>query len=312
MLFSENDPIIQELARRLEKARFTGTEKNRSLNFRCPLCGDSEKFSNKRRGYIYGKDGGVWFCCFNCSTNMSLRNFLKEAEPDLYASYNLQRVREHQREEGKEQREDISFSVDGLVPLKTLPNDHPAVKYIVARKIPTQKYQFIFYSEELDRILQCPFKIGVVFTDLGGKVFTARNIDPKSKYRYTIKKTDDDAVFGEQYINAKGEVYVVEGVIDSLFLPNCVPALNSNLEAVGKRYRQPVLVWDNEPRNPDIVAKMQRAIKDGFKVVIWPDELRHLKDINEMVLAGIDVTSVIAKNKFKGIMGNLKLTFWKR
>ena len=312
MPFDENDPIIQEVARRVEKPRFIGTEKNRSLNFRCPLCGDSERFKNKRRGYIYGKDGGIWFCCFNCSTNLSFRNFLKEVEPDLYTAYNLQNVKKKKQAKGEESRDDVSFSVEGLTPIKLLHPSHPAIVYINSRQIPRQKWQFIFYGEELDRVLQSPFKKGLVFTDFGGKVFVGRNIDKNSKYRYTNRKAEEDVVFGEMYINTNAEVYVVEGLIDSLFLPNCVPALNSNLQAVGKRYKYSTLIWDNEPRNPDITHKMERAIKEGFKVVIFPDELKHLKDINEMVLAGIDVKNVIAKNKFKGIAALLKLNFWKR
>lgn len=311
MFSFENNPIIEELKRRLEKCKVVGGGKNTALNFRCPLCGDSERHKNKRRGYIYQKDGGVWFCCFNCSTNMSLRNFLKETEPDLFQLWNLQRIKEKQRENGIEQREDVSYSIKGLIPLKTLPHTHPAFQYVLKRKIPTHKYQFIFYSKELDKILQCPFNEGIVFTD-SSKLFVARNIDPQSKYRYITKKVEDGAIFGEHYLNPECDVKIVEGLIDSLFLHNCVPALNSNLESLAKKYPRIILIWDNEPRNAEICAKMEKALKNGHKIVVWPESVKEYKDVNEMVLAGVDVEEIVLKNNFKGIMGLLKLNLWKR
>lgn len=307
----DNDFIIQDLSRRLEKARFTGGEKSRALNFRCPLCGDSEKSENKRRGYIYQKDGGVWFCCHNCGVNLSFRNFLKETFPDLFQQYTLEKIKEKETMRGHVEREDVSLSIDGLTPLKTLPKDHPAVLYVENRKIPHQKWQFIYYGDKLDELLLCPFPNGIVFTT-SNKLFVARNIEAKSKYRYYIKKTDENVLFGEQYISKESDVKITEGLIDSLFLNNCVPALNSNLLSVARQFNSPILVWDNEPRNFEICSKMWRAIKEGFRVVIYPPELADYKDINELVLAGFDVEKIINKNNFKGIIAFLKFNLWKR
>ena len=306
----ENDFIILELSRRLEKARFLGSDKSASLNFRCPLCGDSKYNKNKRRGYIYQKDGGVWFSCFNCSTNLSLRNFLKETNDDLFRRYTLERIKGYKKEK-ENKREDVTFSIDGLIPLKTLPKNHPAFEYMLSRKIPVQKWQFVYYCEKLKEKLECPFNDGVIFSS-SPSLFVVRNIDKNSKFRYYVKKSSDNVVFGEDFINSKMPVKVCEGLIDSLFLNNCVPALNSNLVSVGKRYKEPVLIWDNEPRNKEICLKIHNALKQGFECVIYPKEVESFKDINEMVLAGVDVENLVLKNKYKGVLGLLKFNLWKR
>ena len=39
-------------------------------NFRCPICGDSEKSKYKARAWIYEIQGKSRFHCFNCSASM--------------------------------------------------------------------------------------------------------------------------------------------------------------------------------------------------------------------------------------------------
>ena len=46
-----------------------------------------------------------------------------------------------------------------------------------------------------------------------------------------------------------------------------------------------VYVYDNEPRNKEICARIEKAIKQGKKVVIFPSRIIE-KDLNDMVLAG--------------------------
>ena len=46
------------------------------LNFACPICGDSHKFANKKRGNIYLKN--MWYKCFNCGATMPLLKFYEK------------------------------------------------------------------------------------------------------------------------------------------------------------------------------------------------------------------------------------------
>ncbi len=47
-------------------------------NFRCPLCGDSQKHKNKARGYFYQVKTNTNYKCHNCGASMSFNNFLKK------------------------------------------------------------------------------------------------------------------------------------------------------------------------------------------------------------------------------------------
>ena len=70
-------------------------------------------------------------------------------------------------------------------------------------------------------------------------------------------------------------------------------------------------VYDNEPRNKEITTRISNTIDRGDKVVIWPKNIWE-KDINDMVLAGHDVQSIVESNVYEGLEANLKLTTWKR
>jgi hypothetical protein len=74
------------------------------------------------------------------------------------------------------------------------------------------------------------------------------------------------------------------------------------------------LIYDNEPRNKDIVKMMQDAIKSGHNIVIWPDTMQG-KDINEVIMSGIspdEIESIISSNTFKGLQAQIKFNMWKK
>ena len=73
----------------------------------------------------------------------------------------------------------------------------------------------------------------------------------------------------------------------------------------------PVWVYDNEPRSKEITERISKAIARGERVVIWPINILE-KDINDMVLAGHDVQSIVESNTYDGLEANLKFTTWKR
>jgi len=73
----------------------------------------------------------------------------------------------------------------------------------------------------------------------------------------------------------------------------------------------PVWVYDNEPRSKEITTRISNTITRGDKVVIWPSNIQE-KDINDMVLAGHDVQSIVESNTYEGLEANLQFTTWKR
>ena len=146
--------------------------------------------------------------------------------------------------------------------------------------------------------------------------FQGRNFKPDG-IRYITIMIDETKpkVFGLDTVNEKGKVFVVEGPIDSLFLPNCIAMAGSsvNLENVfpNKPKEDIVVIMDNEPRNKQIVGQIDKYIDLGYSVCIWPDHIAE-KDVNDMVLHGLDPEMIVVQNIRFGLMAKAALAQWKR
>jgi hypothetical protein len=109
----------------------------------------------------------------------------------------------------------------------------------------------------------------------------------------------------------------VEGPIDSMFLENAVATADSNLESITSIYDKSkvVLVFDNEPRNKEIVMKIDKAIENHYNVVIWP-EMIESKDINDMILldrfSPDEIQDIISKNTFVNLRAKAEFVNWKK
>ena len=117
-------------------------------------------------------------------------------------------------------------------------------------------------------------------------------------------------------VNPDKRVYVVEGPIDSMFLENAVATADANLSSIETTLDKSkvILVYDNEPRNKDIIKQMEKAIDNHFHVVIWPEMIVE-KDINDMVLNGFspdEIQDIIDKNTFVNLRAKFELIKWKK
>ena len=63
-------------------------------NFRCPICGDSQKHKNKARGYFYAVKVNTNFKCHNCGASFSFNNFLKQFDSSLHKQYVMEKFKE--------------------------------------------------------------------------------------------------------------------------------------------------------------------------------------------------------------------------
>jgi hypothetical protein len=117
-------------------------------------------------------------------------------------------------------------------------------------------------------------------------------------------------------VNFNKPVPVLEGPIDSMFIENSISTaggdLSSTLTSLNKDNL--IIVYDNEPRSKDTVKKIDKAILNGYKVCIWPENLEH-KDVNDMVLAGLSsefINHIILTNTYKDLAAKLALTKWSK
>jgi len=315
-------------------------------NFRCPFCLDSKKSKTKLRGYIYKLKSveALAYRCHNCGASMSFGHLLEFIDGTAYKQYVLEKYCEGGNKHTPVEKPDFS-SLKGnaaeyfrnhpknlsISRVCDLPKEHPARSYIQDRRIPEKFWNEIFYAEKFFDFLNADFpdhgktekecpndaRIVLLYTDKGGYVthVAGRALDKNNKLRYvSIKVSDEDRkTFGIHRLDLQQPAYVVEGQFDSLFLDNCVASGDSNLVGVVEHFPTGdwTVVFDNEPRNKQIVHALEVAIDKGYKVVVFPDTIEQ-KDINDMVLAGVDVKTVVRENTYKGAIAMLKFLRWKR
>ena len=315
-----------------------------TFNFRCPLCGDSKTNKFKTRGYIVEKPVvGTLYYCHNCHESISLLNFLRRVDDQLAEDYKREKFidKNVEKPEQIEEKKDISKVtvpqfMKGDSPLKKLKKisqldpDHPVKKYVQKRQIPSNFHYKLFYApkfkEWVNTIIPEKFnletgdepRLVIPFLDRNGNLFGFQGRGfKKDGIRYITIMIDETKpkVYGLASIDERGRVTVVEGPIDSMFLPNCVAMAGSaiNLEDVfpDKLKNEIVVVMDNEPRNKDIVKRIDKYIDDGYNVCIWPEDV-HQKDINDMVLEGLDPEWIILQNTKSGLIAKAALSQWKR
>ena len=143
--------------------------------------------------------------------------------------------------------------------------------------------------------------------------YQGRSLLPRSKIKYITIMLEDDApkIYGLDDINTGKTVYVTEGPFDSTFIPNSIAMCGADGDVSKWGITNPVWIYDNEPRNRQIVERLATTIDRGDRVVIFPKNILE-KDINDMYLSGQNVQRVVDSNIYQGLEAKLKLQAWKR
>lgn len=312
-------------------------------NFRCPICGDSKKSASKTRGWLLDKGDVCIYHCHNCGLSTNLFKFLKAYDSYLFNEYIVDLRMERAPKKLAETKpldklitkrpQFLNFEspLTNLKKVSTLAVDHPAKKYIRSRKIPTRFHYLLYYAPDFNAWVNSiiPNKMGaqkeprivIPFLDAYGKLigFAGRSLDPKSDLRYITIKIDEDApkIFGLDRVNFNKRYFIVEGQFDSFFLPNCIAMAGADgAEQHLENLEKSVWIFDNEPRNAEIVKRMLTVAEKGYNIVVWPSEWATVgKDINDLVLKGIDPVDIykaIKNNTYSGLEAKLAITMWKR
>ena len=257
--------------------------KSNLYNFRCPICGDSQKNKNKTRGYLYAVKANTNFKCHNCGASMSLNNFLKQVDPAVHKQYTLEKFKT-----GKTGRNfvadepDFKFEAPKFKQKIKLPKaiENPrACGYLMARRLDPSKF---FYAEKFKKFansLKPTFDsekhdeeriIIPLYYEKNLIGFQGRSINP-SPVKYITVMLDDDApkIYGLDNIRRDAPVYITEGPFDSTFIRNAIAMCGADLDISRWGISNPVWIYDNEPRNREIVNRIGKTIDSGDSVVIW-------------------------------------------
>ena len=295
-------------------------------NFRCPLCGDSQKHKNKARGYFYQVKTNTNYKCHNCGASLSFNNFLKQIDSTLYKQYTLEKFKEGYTgkgfvvEEPKFEFKKPTFKKDLDLPKAS---EVPVAKeYLEKRKLdPTQFYftpKFMEWvntqKQTFDTIHRDESRIIIPMYDTERNLigFQGRSLGPNSvKYITVMLQENAPKIYGLDKINPDKTVYVVEGPFDSTFVKNSVALCGSDGDMAHLKGSDIVFVYDNEPRNKEILQRIERCIDRGERVIIWPRSIED-KDINDMVLSGHNVMSILESNIYSNLEAKVKFNNWKK
>lgn len=303
-------------------------------NFRCPYCGDSQKRRNKARGYLFKIKNDFVFKCHNCGMGRTLANFIKDQDTFLHDQYVMEKFKDGKTGKGTTvpnpvfnfQEPKFLSKRENCIDLDKVSDlniSHPAREYLEQRGI--KDLDYFYYCPKFkewtnkqkkmfDNLKQDSPRIIIPFKDKEGNLFgyQGRSLAPKAKLRYITIMLDEEQpkIFGQDRVNYDERLFVTEGPFDSMFIKNALAMAGSDV-SLSQFSKNTVFVFDNEPRNKEIVAKYEKVIKNGYSVVVYPSSIKE-KDLNEMFLAGRDVQDIVECNIYSGLEATLKLNDWKK
>jgi hypothetical protein len=283
----------------------------------------------------------MFYKCHNCDVGKTFGGLLKITDPLLHKQYIMERYSEGVA--GPRANKDPEFNfkppefgapdrlIDKLMDrVDTLDTTHIAVEYCTQRQIPKEQWHRLYHIENIkdicqlnpkykDRIKSDESRLAIPFFNEEG-ILTAVTLRSygDSPLRYIMVKINEDSptVFGLDCISKRKPVKIVEGPLDSLFLDNCIACAGTSfnkIEALNLP-EDSIIVVDNQPKNKEVCNIINKYIKAGKRVVIWPDNILE-KDINEMVLAGVlpvNMEDIISNNVFRDLEAELKFVNWRK
>lgn len=292
------------------------------------------------------RNGKYKYFCHNCHiTGIDTEKLVKHIDNSLHAEYLKEKIANYYESQPKTPVQVFADKMktpkyvkqtplQQLQKISQLPHDHIARRFVDKRLLPTTTHHKLFFapkfkawvsqidSDAFESIDYDEQRLVIPLVDKDGRLFgvQGRSFDPNTKLRYITIMFDKDMpkLYGMDSVDPRRKILALEGPIDSLFLPNAVASagsdITSHLNIISPDKDQFIIVYDNEKRNKDTVAKIERAINNQYPVCIWPDTIQQ-KDVNDMVIAGLSVDSIVEtihSRTFKGSRAVIELMRWKR
>lgn len=287
------------------------------------------------------------FHCHNCLRSTSFGNFLKEYDPSLYEEYVFEKYKNGNKEHSYEKPDfsdfkpspfkktdsthhNVDYNLVGCTPISCLLSEHYAKRYVEKRKIPNIFHADLHYCTDFKALID-EFepeneytlkpedeRLVIPFRDKEKRIIAIQGRSfQNNSLRYITIKIDKDApkIFGLDRVDSKDRVFLCEGPLDSLFLPNAVACAGSNLGSdVLSLWSDMVCIFDNEPRNKEIIQKMKQVADADKNVCVWPENVPG-KDINDFIRSGWTserIVEIINQNVYTGLDARIRINEWKK
>lgn len=310
------EELLENRFGKYESAKVKIKNRHDYISIACPYCGDSDKVSTKKRGTVYINN--YQYKCFNCGTYKRLdtlfddfdivipdANFKSNAlksthvKNDVVISEINTTLKEYYKDFFVIELEDF-VKREGLISATQVPF---VIDYLNSRKIPQNKIEKYFYYSYKEN---CIFILNIVDYNKSYVIgVTKHNKNSSKKYVITsfskllemygidlkgVKNYDKfvklSSYFGLFNVDFTKPIYVVEGLIDSMFLDNSIAlsGVTKNIEFLDNS--NIYYIFDND----DIGIKTgKEKIKKGCNVFLWKKYLNetglnnyNIKDINDI------------------------------
>lgn len=333
-----DETFLKQIMYRMESWKAVAAH---TYNGRCHLCGDSQKNKSKKRGYFYETDNGLGYKCFNCQATMPFGIFLRDFDPNLFKQYCLEKFKDSAGRIEKPRKVDVDEFIKtqerkiiddkyksfftGLPTIRECGAGHIAFDTLTQRKIPDRFFDEFYYCDNFPEwtnsftgkysTLNAHDRIIIPFWDNYGRptYFQGRSfgkVEPRY-FTYKILEDSDYKCFGLDKVDKLKPIRVVEGPLDACCIDNAVAIASSALNKFHIPGCKHVYIFDCEPYNKEICKLIRETVKSGKDVVIWPDNMHKLgKDINDFVISGFDIETIISDNTYSGLEAMLRFNHW--
>ena len=270
--------------------------------------------------------------CQNCPYCVPGRKLIEDIDLALYKEYRLEKFKDVRkpRIDRRKVNNIVSkapvfeiYVTSTPTPITELNTEHPAKEYLLQRKLPLEALYFTEKFQEwtnsikpgtFEDIRQDEPRIIIPFKDKEGNTFgyQGRSLsDSGLRYITILLEEGHPKIFGLNTLDYERTIYITEGPFDSLLIKNACAMAGADVSKNALDGCSVVYIYDNEPRNKQITSRISKHISDGDSVVIWPSNILQ-KDINDMILAGIPVQSIIESNTYQGLKATLNFNDWRK
>lgn len=310
-----------------------------TVNFRCPICGDSQKRKHIARAYIFEKGNQLRFNCFNCDSHFPFWVFLKDHFSNIYLQYKVDWMRNTYGEKAHTPQEETCFKTTthfdspkfnlGTV-LNQVDQDNPVLEYVIKRKIPNKYWNSLFCCDDINTITQqiekykhikfTPEPILVIPLFNENREFSyinIRSISDHSFFRYLLLQVSEQfpKIWGLENVDYEKPIFVTEGPIDAMCCSNSIAMIGTSkhqaIQYLKPQDKNLIFVFDNElSSNRDIRRAIEKTISSGYSVVLFDKKFPY-KDINKAVVEGgwsiEEIDQYLTMRTFSSLRAKLEL-----
>jgi len=296
------------------------------FNAECPICKEGKSAGRSRRLFYFPNK--QYFYCHNCVESWRPFEWVKEVTGWTFPEI----VKRNKEKEGVIQVKKVVAphkQAKQLVEIPDLPEssidltDERQVKFYKDNKFVNLALEYCnkrrlltavnsckrFYLSLEDKVHKNRLVIPFISENSKVNCYQTRALTENQFPKY-LTKFGEKELFGVNNIRSEiPYIFVFEGPIDSMFVKNGVAM--ASLAPTGHQIQQlnnlfgyeQIWVFDNDKNNKQTSKKIEKYIKEGKKIFIWPKEFQKFKDFNE-ICCSLDLDEIpwkfVVKNSADG------------